>query len=221
MTLEEIIRQIRPLDKRAMTGAQMRWDSIAKPLGSLGLLESAVIRIAGITGSPEVDLSRRCVVIFCGDNGVVAQGVTQSGQDVTAIVTENFTKGETSVCAMARAAKADVIPVDMGIAQELHIPGLLNRRVRAGTTDFTEGPAMSRKEALQALESGAELAFELRQKGYHIAATGEMGIGNTTTSSAIVSVLLSVEPETVTGRGAGLDSAGLRRKLTRSAGESP
>lgn len=213
MTLEEIIRQIRPLDKRAMTGAQMRWDSIAKPLGSLGLLEGAVIRIAGITGSPEVDLSRRCVVIFCGDNGVVAQGVTQTGQDVTAIVAENFTKGETSVCAMARAAKADIVPVDMGIARELHIPGLLNRRVRAGTADFTEGPAMSRKEAMQALESGAELAFELKQKGYQIAATGEMGIGNTTTSSAIVSVLLDVEPETVTGRGAGLDSAGLRRKI--------
>lgn len=214
MTLEETIQSIDPRNRRAEQAARVRWDSIAKPLGSLGLLEDAVSRIAGITGSPNVDLSKRCVAIFCADNGVVAQGVTQSGQEITAIVSENFTKGQTSVCAMARAAHTDVIPVDIGIAREMDVPGLLNRKVRPGTADLTRGPAMAREEAVEALEIGISLAWELKARGYRIAATGEMGIGNTTTSSAVTSVLLGVEPEMVTGRGAGLDSAGLRRKIS-------
>ncbi len=214
MTLEETIQSIGPRNRWAEQAARVRWDSIAKPLGSLGLLEDAVSRIAGITGSPNVDLSKRCVAIFCADNGVVAQGVTQSGQEITAIVAENFTKGQTSVCAMARAAHTDVIPVDIGIAREMDVPGLLNRKVRPGTADLTQGPAMAREEAVEALEIGISLAWELKARGYRIAATGEMGIGNTTTSSAVTSVLLGVEPEMVTGRGAGLDSAGLRRKIS-------
>ncbi len=214
MTLGETIRSIGPRNRQAEQAARVRWDSIAKPLGSLGLLEDAVAQIAGITGSPNVDLSKRCVAIFCADNGVVAQGVTQSGQEVTAIVAENFTKGKTSVCAMARAAHADVVPVDIGIAREMRAPGLLGRKVRLGTADLTQGPAMTREETVQALEAGISLAGELKVQGYQIAATGEMGIGNTTTSSAVTSVLLGVEPETVTGRGAGLDGAGLRRKIS-------
>ena len=213
MTLTEQLSAVRPPDEAAMRAAKARWDSIAKPLESLGKLETEIIRIAGLTGSADVRLSRRAVLIFCADNGVVAQGVTQSGSEVTATVAENFTRGATSVCAMARAAGAELCPVDIGIAREMHVPALLDRKIRSGTADITEGPAMTREEAVRAIQTGIGLVGELKEKGVNIIATGEMGIGNTTTSSAVVSVLLDKPAEAVTGRGAGLDSAGLRRKI--------
>lgn len=112
MTLEEVVRSITPADQNAAAQAKARWDSIAKPLGSLGALESAVIRMAAITGTPNVDISKRAVVVMCADNGVVADGVTQTGQEVTAIVAENMSTGDTSVCAMGRAAGVEIVPVD-------------------------------------------------------------------------------------------------------------
>ena len=196
MTLEEVIQGIVPADRKAMDRAKARWDSIAKPLGSLGALEDAVIRIAGMTGSPDVDLSRRAVVVMCADNGVVAEGVTQTGQEVTAIVAENMSTGDTSVCAMSRAAGAEVVPC-----------------VRRGTANMTQGPAMSREEAVQAILAGVEIARELYGQGVKLLATGEMGIGNTTTSSALAAVLLDRPVEDMTGRGAGLSSEGLQRKI--------
>ncbi|HIT08330.1 MAG TPA: nicotinate-nucleotide--dimethylbenzimidazole phosphoribosyltransferase [Candidatus Merdivicinus faecavium] len=213
MTLTKQLSAILPPDEEAMRASKTRWDSIAKPLGSLGKLETEITRIAGLTGSAEVDLSRRAVLIFCADNGVVAQGVTQSGSEVTATVSENFTRGAASVCAMARAAHTEVYPVDIGIAREMDAPGLIDRKIRFGTADMTEGPAMTREEAIRAIQTGIDLVGELKAQGVRIIATGEMGIGNTTTSSAVVSVLLDKPVETVTGRGAGLDSAGLRRKI--------
>lgn len=116
MTLEEVVRSITPADQNAAAQAKARWDSIAKPLGSLGALESAVIRMAAITGTPNVDISKRAVVVMCADNGVVADGVTQTGQEVTAIVAENMSTGDTSVCAMGRAAGVEIVPVDIGVA---------------------------------------------------------------------------------------------------------
>lgn len=190
-----------------------RWDSIAKPLGSLGALEEAVIRIAGMTGSADVDISKRAVVVMCADNGVVAQGVTQTGQEVTAIVAENMSTGDTSVCAMARSAGAEVVPVDIGTAVPLTGARIVQRCVRRGTADMTRGPAMSREEAVQAVLTGVETARELCAGGVHLLATGEMGIGNTTTSSAVAAVLLGQEPVVMTGRGAGLSDAGLQKKI--------
>ena len=213
MTLEEVIQGIVPADRKAMDRAKARWDSIAKPLGSLGALEDAVIRIAGMTGSPDVDLSRRAVVVMCADNGVVAEGVTQTGQEVTAIVAENMSTGDTSVCAMSRAAGAEVVPVDIGTA--VPVMGARSRQkcVRRGTANMTQGPAMSREEAVQAILAGVEIARELRGRGVNLLATGEMGIGNTTTSSALAAVLLNRPVEDMTGRGAGLSSEGLQRKI--------
>ena len=213
MQLSELTAMISPADERAKLTAKMRWDSIAKPLGGLGLLEEAVIRIAGMTGSADVDLGRRAVIAMCADNGVVAQGVTQTGQEVTAIVTENMSSGCTSVCRMANVAGCEVIPVDIGVAVEVHGERIRQSCIRRGTADFTKGPAMTREEAERAIMTGAELVRELHGKGYGLIGTGEMGIGNTTTSSAVVSVLLGKEPELVTGRGAGLSSEGLRRKI--------
>ena len=213
MTLDKVIAGITPADMAAMERAKARWDSIAKPLGSLGALEEAVIRIAGMTGSADVDISRRAVVVMCADNGVVAQGVTQTGQDVTAIVTENMSKGDTSVCCMSRVAGAEVIPVDIGVAKPVTGARIRQKCVRRGTADMTQGPAMTREEAAQAVMTGLELVGELKEAGYRILATGEMGIGNTTTSSAIVSVLLGKEAAEVTGRGAGLSTEGYQKKI--------
>ena len=211
--LEETFAAIVPADRAAMDAAWQRWDSIAKPLRSLGLLEEAVVRIAGMTGTPAVKLGKRAVIAMCADNGVVAQGVTQTGQEVTAIVTENMSTGDTSVCRMAAAAGAEVIPVDIGVARPVAGERIRQCNVRRGTADMTQGPAMTREEAVQAVETGIELVRELKDKGYGLIGTGEMGIGNTTTSSALASVFLNRPPEQVTGRGAGLSSAGLERKI--------
>lgn len=213
MNLEQALASIRPLDQKAMDQAQRRWNNLAKPLHSLGLLEEAVIQIAGITGNPKVQLDWPCGVVMCADNGVVAQGVTQSGQEVTAIVTENLAKGDTSVCAMARSIQGDILPVDIGVARDLCQPGILNRKIRYGTGDITKEPAMSREEAVASLETGLEIAAFCKEKGYQAICVGEMGIGNTTTAAALASVLLDCQPELVTGYGAGLDDAGLNRKI--------
>ena len=213
MTLEEVIQGIVPADQEAMGRAKARWDSIAKPLGSLGALEDAVIRIAGMTGSPDVDISKRAVVVMCADNGVVAEGVTQTGQEVTAIVAENMSTGDTSVCAMSRAAGAEVVPVDIGTAVPVTGARIRQKCVRRGTANMTQGPAMSREEAVQAILAGVEIARELCGQGVKLLATGEMGIGNTTTSSALAAVLLDRPVEDMTGRGAGLSSEGLQRKI--------
>ncbi|MEG1240396.1 MAG: nicotinate-nucleotide--dimethylbenzimidazole phosphoribosyltransferase [Oscillospiraceae bacterium] len=211
--LEEALRQIVPADGDAMAAAQKRWDSVAKPLGSLGMLEKSVVRMAGIVGSPRVNIDRRAVIVMCADNGVVSQGVTQTGQEITALVTENMSSGITSVCCMAKVAGANVIPVDIGVATPVHGVNILQKNILRGTGNIAIGPAMSRQEAIRAIEVGIELVGDLKKQGYGLIATGEMGIGNTTTSSAVVSVLLGREPGEVTGRGAGLTSQGLSRKI--------
>lgn len=213
MKLQEIIAAIRPPNRAAEQAAAARWNSIAKPLHALGLLEDAIIKIAGMTGSAQVKLSKRGVVVMCADNGVVAEGVTQTGSEVTAVVACNLARGKTSVCKMAKVANADVIPVDIGVARDLESSGLLLHKIAYGTCNMVHGPAMTREQALDSLEYGANLALSLAKKGYRILATGEMGIGNTTTSSAMTAVLLGVEPKAVTGRGAGLSSAALAIKI--------
>ena len=122
MTLEEAIAKIKPLDHNAMEIAQKRWDSIAKPLHSLGKLETLLIQIAGITGNAEVDLSRRGLIVMCADNGVVEEGVTQTGQEVTAIVAENFLEGATSAAIMCQSAEVDLFPIDIGMVRDTRVP---------------------------------------------------------------------------------------------------
>ena len=213
MRLEDILTQIAPAEQRAMAEAKRRWDAVAHPLNSLGMLETDVIRIAGMTGSPYIDISKRAVVVMCADNGVVEEGVTQTGQEVTALVTENMSTGDTSVCRMSHVAGADVIPVDIGVARPVKDGKIRQKNIRRGTANMTQGPAMTREEAERAILTGVELVGELKKQGYRLLATGEMGIGNTTTSSAVVSVLLRQEPADVTGRGAGLSTEGLRLKI--------
>ena len=167
---------------------------------------------AALTGDPVPDVSRRAVLVLCADNGVVAQGVSQTDASVTRAVLENLTARRTSVCRMAAAAHCDVVPVDMGIAGA-PVPGAADCRIAAGTADFTTGPAMTRAQAVQAIAAGIALVRAQKQNGAQLLATGEMGIGNTTTSSAVAAVLLGQPVEVMTGRGAGLSDEGLARKL--------
>ena len=144
--LAALCAAITPPDEAARAAAHAHWASLAKPLGGLGRLETMLEDAAALTGSAELDLSRRVVVVLCADNGVVAQGVSQTGQEVTRAVAENLAMRRTSVCQMARTAHCDVLPVDMGMAGE-PVPGVRSCRIAAGTADFTQGPAMSRAEA--------------------------------------------------------------------------
>lgn len=213
-TVQELLDAIeaQPEKEQAREEARRRWAAVAKPLGSLGLLETALEEIAALTGSAEIDLSRRAVLVLCADNGVVRQGVTQTDSAVTAIVTKNMAAGEASVCKMAQAARCDVVPVDMGVLDFPPTPGVLSRRVGNGTGDITLGAAMTRAQAEQAVLTGAALVEEQRAAGVRLLATGEMGIGNTTTSSAVLSALTGMTPEACVGRGAGLSDEGLERK---------
>ena len=198
-------------DEKAMKAAVDHWNGIAKPIGSLGLLEDAITRIAGLTGSPRVALKKRAVLVMCADNGVVAEGVTQTGQEVTALVAANMVKHDSSVCRMAEVAHAEVFPVDMGMIAPAE--GVRDCHILRGTGNIAKGPAMTREEAERAVQTGIDLVGELKAQGYSIIATGEMGIGNTTTSSAMLAAFLGCAPAEVTGRGAGLSDEGLRRKI--------
>jgi len=210
MNLDETLAKVKPLDKQAMDICRERWDSIAKPLHSLGKLEDIIIKIAGITGNHKMPQVKKALVPMCADNGVVEEGVTQSQQEVTALVAENFLKEKATAAIMCKAVGADIFPVDIGVAVDTCI---INRKIAYGTRNMAKGPAMARSEAISAIEVGISMAEELKKKGYGIIATGEMGIGNTTTSSAMASVLLKQPVEIVTGRGAGLTGEGLRNKI--------
>ncbi len=213
MELKELLARIGPEDMAAREAAHRHWSACAKPLDGLGLLETALEDMAALTGSPEIDISRRAVLVLCADNGVVAQGISQTSSAVTAVVAKNLPAGRTSVCRMAHVANCRVVPVDMGILDFPETEGVLSRRIGNGTADMTQGPAMSRAQAEQAVLTGIELVREQREQGMGLLATGEMGIGNTTSSSAVASVLLNCPVEQVTGRGAGLSDAGMQRKI--------
>ena len=215
MTWEELQQQIQSIqepDQNAGKAAQAHWDGIAKPLDGLGQLEKMIIQIAAIMGTADIEISRRAVIAMCADNGVVAEGVSQTSQEVTAIVSANMAAGISSVCRMGKKANVDVIPVNIGIHDAVEAKGLLNRNIARGTRDFLVEPAMTQEEVLAAIACGMEIVQEQKKEGYQILATGEMGIGNTTTSSALASVLLGLPVEMVTGKGAGLSREGIARK---------
>lgn len=209
MNLEHTIRSIKPLDANAMVACKDRWNGLAKPIGSLGKLEEAFMQMAGIMRTPNVKIDKKVLVIMCADNGVVEEGVTQTDSSVTAIVANNFAIGATSACIMAKRAGVDVFPVDIGVNVKTNI---YTNKVMNGTNNMTKGPAMTREETIKAIEVGIQVAEMCKDKGYQIITTGEMGIGNTTTSSAIAAVLLDTDVDKVTGKGAGLSREGILRK---------
>lgn len=210
MELQKIIEKIEPLDETYRKKSAKKWNSIAKPLHSLGKLEEDVMKIAGMIRDENVRIDKKALLIMCADNGVVAEGVTQTGQEVTAIVAENFLRGDTSAAIMCKSAGVDICPVDVGMVSDTKVSA---RKCSYGTKDMLKGPAMTRAQAEETILTGIQLVQEKKNEGYQILATGEMGIGNTTTSSAVSSVLLGLPIEVMTGRGAGLTSAGLDRKI--------
>lgn len=209
--LRSALQGIRPADEEAAARCRARWNCIAKPLYGLGVLEDLVVRIAAAQGTDQVDISRKGLVVLCADNGVVEEGVSQTGQAVTAIVAENFIDGKSCAAIMCKRAGVDLLPVDAGMAVDT--PRVEKRKCRRGTANMTKGPAMTRGEAVFAIEAGISKAQELEEAGYRILAAGEMGIGNTTTSAAVTAVLLGLDPAEVTGRGAGLSDEGMRKKI--------
>ena len=199
-------------DKNTYEEILRRWDRIAKPLGSLGRFEEMTARIGAVQGTADLDISKRAVIMMCADNGIVEEGISQSGQEVTRSVAEWMGRGESSVCRLAAACKADTIPVDAGINMEGSPQGVAGRKVMMGTRNFRKEPAMTEDECMQAINAGIDTVCECSMEGYRLLAAGEMGIGNTTTSAALASALLGLDVDEVTGRGAGLSDAGLKRK---------
>lgn len=192
------------------------WDIIAKPLDSMGKFEELIARIGAIQGNEKPELTKKAMLIFCADNGIVSEGVSQSGQEVTRICAENIALGKTTVGIMAREAGAEVFSIDVGINYDNSVSNELEhvimKKVRMGTRNFLEEPAMTLEETKRAIETGIEAVKEYKEKGYTLLGIGEMGIGNTTTTSAVAAGLLKLEAKVVTGRGAGLDDKGLERK---------
>ena len=211
--IQEVSLRIAGPDEDARQAAIDKWNNVAKPIGSLGVLEENIVRIAALTGSADVSLKKRLVVVLCADNGVVAQGVSQSGSEVTTAVAVNVAKGVSSVCMMAHAVGIEAVAVDMGMLDPPDVEGVIDRSIARGTGDISVGPAMSREQALQAIRAGVDLVGDFKEQGFDIICSGEMSIGNTTTSSAMSAAFLGMPVEALTGRGAGLSNAGLVRKI--------
>lgn len=188
------------------------WDHVAKPLDSLGKFENLLSKIGAIQGELHPQLTESRILVMCADNGIVEEGISQSDKTVTKICAGNIAAGKSSVGIMAKEAGIKVVAVDVGIDTEEGIPGILNRKIRKGTRNFHIEPAMRKEEVLQALQTGMDLVAESMEAGCRILGMGEMGIGNTTTSSAVAAALLGETAEHMTGRGAGLDDERLLHK---------
>jgi len=213
LNLQETVNLIRPLDPAALAAALARQDSLIKPLGSLGKLEDLAIRIAGITGNVRQRLPRKCIVILCADNGICEEGVSACPISVTRTQTDNFTLGRTGVCVLSRQAGAFLRIADVGIADDRSCPGVLDRKIAKGTRNMSKGPAMSREEAVRSIETGIEIVEQLKKEGIDVIGTGEMGIGNTSTASAMLMSFTGLPADLVVGRGAGLTDAAWHNKM--------
>lgn len=202
--LNETLSSISGSNKNLEALAKNFIDNLSKPIGSLGILEDIVIKLYGMKEEPIKKINKKSIVIICGDNGVVDEKVSACPQEVTAIVTENFTRGTTGVCALSRYYGSDLTIVDLGVKKDLNLPKVINKKIRYGTRNMMIESAMTREETIKAIESGIEVTKDLVSNGYDLLGTGEMGIGNTSTSAAVLSVLLDVDSEMVVGMGSGL-----------------
>lgn len=210
--LKQTLDAIRPVDRTVMAAAQREIDYCLKPPGSLGKLESMARQIAGITGQVHNAIRKKAIVVMMADNGVYTEGVAMYPQDITRIGAEFVTTGRMGVNFLARQAGADIIAVDIGIQVDVDLPGVINRKVRYGTANFLKEPAMTREEAIQAIEAGIEVTNDAIDRGYDLIGTGEIGIGNTTASSAVLFAFTGAPIDRVVGRGAGLTDEAFARK---------
>ena len=212
--LQSTIHRIRPLDQEAMRQAQARQDNLTKPQGSLGLLEELSVKVAGIQGLAQPRIRDKVIITMAGDHGVATEGVSLFPQEVTAQMVYNFLRGGAGINVLARHVGARVVVVDMGVATDLEPhPELLVKKVAYGTKNMAQEPAMSREEAIQSIEAGIEIVESELSRGMDIVGTGDMGIGNTTPSSAIVAALTGAPVADVTGRGTGIGDEQLAHKV--------
>lgn len=211
--LEQTLQKIGDLDKASMEKTQERLNFLIKPPGSLGVLEDLALQVSGIYSDPMPKPGKKAVIVMGADHGVYEEGVTGFPQMVTAVMMTQFATGGAGVCVLARHTGATVTPVDIGVLTPIDHPGVLNRKIKAGTDNMAKGPAMTREEAVKAIEVGIEVANDEMAKGAVVLGTGDMGLANTTPSSAILAVLGGFTPEEVTGRGTGIDDEMLQKKI--------
>ena len=207
--LDALVREVLPLDRSAMTAAEAYQARLAKPPGSLGRLEEISIQLAGITGHVHNALNKKQLLVFAADNGVVAEGVSSAPQSVTKQQTINLMRGKTGAAVLAKHFGCGLTVCDVGVNADIYESTVLNRKIAYGTQNICTGPAMTREQTLQAILTGAEIA---RTVDADVIGAGEMGIGNTTTSSAVLAVLLGTDVEAVTGRGGGITEESFRKK---------
>ncbi len=205
-SIKELTDRIKPLDKSAMLQARQKQDSLTKPKKSLGRLEDLSIQLAGIFGRIDFQIKKKAIVIMASDHGVVRENVSLYPQEVTKQMVLNFLNGGAGINIIAELVGAEVRVVDIGIKGRVKQTGLINRKVRHGTNNIKTGPAMNRGQALEAILIGSEIAEQIIKRGCNLIGTGEMGIGNSTASSAVVSVLTSSPVEQITDRGTGLSN---------------
>lgn len=211
-SLTDYVNSIPPLDESMMAAAHARQDSLAKPPHSLGRLEDMAVRFSGMTGKLYNSIPHRRILVFCADNGVVSEGVASAPQSVTLAQTINFTRGLTGVGTLARHFGCELDVIDVGINASYDCPAVYNRKIAFGTDNIATGPAMTYAQALKAISVGIEFAEKAKEEGCDIIGIGEMGVGNTTTSSAILSCITGLSPEITVGRGGGVNDAGFARK---------
>lgn len=211
--LRERLDLVMPLDVEAMKLCKKNLDNLAKPLNSLGVFEDILMQIAGITADEKINIEKKAIVVMCSDNGVVKEKVTQTDSFVTAAVTINIGKDQGNINNLSRISGAKVIPIDIGVERDIDSTFVINKKISYGTKNIAKEPAMNEEQVMKAIDIGIDLVRELKAEGYRLIGTGEMGIGNTTTSSAITSVLLHKKPIEVTGKGAGLSEEGLTHKV--------
>jgi len=214
MTLDEVIQKIRPVDQVCLQRAQARLDRLTKPVRSLGRLEELATLYAAITGEERPKLPRSAIFTFAADHGVTEEGISAYPRAVTAQMVRNFLRGGAGVNVLASHVGTEVRVVDIGVAHEFGpLPGLISRKVAYGTKNLSREPAMTREEAIQALEVGVNLADDASREGFGLLGTGDMGIGNTTASAAITAVVTRQPVTEVTGRGTGIDDTRYARKI--------
>ncbi len=212
--LHDTLAEIQPVDGELLKKAQARLDNKTKPLGSLGRLEEFARRYAAISGTLEPETGKKVIYTFAGDHGVVEEGVSAFPKEVTPQMVFNFLRGGAGVNVLARHAGADVRVVDMGVDYDFGpTPGIIDKKIAPGTRNIAKGPAMTREQAVAAIEAGIELAEGCRKEGVNMAGTGEMGIGNTTPASAIIAAISGLPVKKVTHRGTGINDSALDNKV--------
>ena len=211
--LTQYVNGILPADGSAMKAAKARLDSLIKPPGSLGRLEGVAVKLAGVTGKIKNCPRKKCVLVMCSDNGVVAEGVAAAPQEITFAMAANFIKGVTGVAVLAKSCGADIKVYDVGINSDDRIPGVIDRKIRKSTGNIKLGAAMSREEAVKAIQTGIDAVEAAKNEGYELLGVGEMGIGNTTTTTAILSALTGLSTKKITGEGAGLSARAYINKI--------